>query len=121
MNCAGQKPLSGIISSLSPNTIASTGHIKVKPTLQIDDETLPNIYTCGDVADTKTPNPNSRSAMRQASVVADNILLAATGKAPSYKYKNYWGDGIIKLTLGLVCESLFSFDRFSRWLGMCVD
>ena len=41
--------------------------------------------------------------MRQADTVADNILLAVRGKEPSYEYKNYWADGIIKLTLGLVC------------------
>ncbi|KAK5995481.1 Fe-regulated protein 8 [Cladobotryum mycophilum] len=109
MNCTGQKPLSGVITNLSPNSISSTGHIKVKPTLQIDDDALPKVYTCGDVADTQTPNPNSRSAMRQASIVADNILLAAAGKAPRYKYENLWADGVIKLTLGL--------DRSTTHLG----
>ncbi|KAL7910675.1 hypothetical protein GGI35DRAFT_478096 [Trichoderma velutinum] len=101
MNCAGQRPLSDVIANLSPNSISSTGHIKVKPTLQIDDDSLPNVYTCGDVAETRTPNPNSRSASRQATVVADNILLAAAGKKPRHIYENYWVDGIIKLTLGL--------------------
>lgn len=103
MNCTGQRPLSDVIASLSPNSISSTGHIKVNPTLQIADDSLPNVYTCGDVAETRTPNPNSRSAMRQATVVADNILLAVSGKQPRYTYENYWADGVIKLTLGLVC------------------
>ncbi|RFU78998.1 apoptosis-inducing factor [Trichoderma arundinaceum] len=101
MNCTGQRPLSDVIVALSPNSISSTGHIKVKSTLQIADDALPNVYTCGDVAETKTPNPNSRSAMRQATVVADNILLAVGGKKPSYIYENFWADGVIKLTLGL--------------------
>ncbi|KAL7938588.1 FAD/NAD(P)-binding domain-containing protein [Trichoderma chlorosporum] len=101
MNCTGQRPLSDLIADISPNSISSTGHIKVKPTLQIADDSLPHVYTCGDVAETNTPNPNSRSAMRQATVVADNILLAAAGKKPSYKYENLWADGVIKLTLGL--------------------
>ncbi|KAL6827622.1 hypothetical protein V8C40DRAFT_242389 [Trichoderma camerunense] len=101
MNCAGQRPLSDVIANLSPSSISSTGHIKVKPTLQIDDDSLPNVYTCGDVADTKTPNPNSRSGTRQATVVAENIILAVAGKKPRHIYKNQWVDGIIKLTLGL--------------------
>lgn len=74
----------------------------MKPTLQIDDDTLPNVYACGDVAETHTPNPNARAAMRQAEVVADNILLDIYGKKPRYPYKPQWGDGLIKLTLGLV-------------------
>lgn len=44
--------------------------------------------------------------MRQASIVADNILLEARGKAPKYTYENYWADGVIKLTLGLVRKLL---------------
>lgn len=103
MNCTGQRPLSDVVATLSPNSISSTGHIKVKPNLQIADDSLPNIYICGDVADTNTPNPNARSAMRQGTIVADNILRAAAGKPPSYIYENQWADGVIKLTLGLVC------------------
>ncbi|EHK44202.1 hypothetical protein TRIATDRAFT_87269 [Trichoderma atroviride IMI 206040] len=101
MNCTGQRPLSEVVATLSPNSISSTGHIKVKPNLQIADDSLPNIYICGDVADTDTPNPNARSAMRQGTIVADNILRAAAGKTPSYVYENQWADGVIKLTLGL--------------------
>ncbi|KAL6875087.1 FAD/NAD(P)-binding domain-containing protein [Trichoderma novae-zelandiae] len=101
INCTGQRPLSEVISSLSANSVSPTGHIKVNPTLQIADNSLPNVYACGDVAETNTPNPNSRSAMRQATVVADNILLAAAGKAPRNIYENLWADGVIKLTLGL--------------------
>lgn len=47
-------------------------------------------------------NPNARSAMRQAEVVADNVILATRGKQPRHKYTPQWGDGLIKLTLGLV-------------------
>ena len=85
-----------------PAAISPSGHIKVKKSLQIDAEHLPNIYACGDVADTHTPNPNARSAMRQASVVAENILLVTQGRQPKHQYSNLWADGVIKLTLGLV-------------------
>lgn len=70
--------------------------------MQIADDQLSNIYACGDVALTGVPKPNARSAMHQATVVADNVVLAAMGKMPRHKYKPHWADGVIKLTLGLV-------------------
>jgi NADH dehydrogenase FAD-containing subunit len=66
------------------------------------DDSLPNIYACGDVADTSVPNPNARSAVHQAEVVVDNLLLALRGKQARIKYTPQWADGVIKLTLGLV-------------------
>ncbi|KAK4183884.1 hypothetical protein QBC35DRAFT_507079 [Podospora australis] len=101
VNCTGQKPASGIMANLSPQSIAPSGHIRVKPTLQIDDDSLPNIYICGDVADAHVRNPNSRIAGRQAEICADNVVLAVRGKKPKYQYAEMWGDGFIKLTLGL--------------------
>ncbi|GAB1313713.1 hypothetical protein MFIFM68171_03923 [Madurella fahalii] len=101
INCTGQKPASGLIADLAPNATSPSGHIRVKPTLQIDDDSLPNVFVCGDVADTKAPNPNSRIAARQAEIAADNVVLAVRGKKPSHTYRPQWGDGVIKLTLGL--------------------
>ncbi|KAK4108052.1 FAD/NAD(P)-binding domain-containing protein [Canariomyces notabilis] len=101
IECDCFKPASGLITELAPEAISPSGHIRVKPTLQIDAD-FPNIYVCGDVADTKAPNPNSRIAARQAEIAADNVVLAVRGKKPRYTYKTQWGDGVIKLTLGLV-------------------
>ncbi|KPM40295.1 hypothetical protein AK830_g6291 [Neonectria ditissima] len=101
INCTGQKPASDILKDLAPDAITESGHIKVKPTLQLDNDDFPNIYACGDVADTKTPNPNGRSASRQADVAADNVLLAVRGKPPTYLFETNWADGMIKLTLGM--------------------
>ncbi|KAI1294111.1 hypothetical protein F5Y03DRAFT_320354 [Xylaria venustula] len=101
VNCAGQKPNSAMITELSPNSVTTSGHVRVKPTMQIDDESLPNVYVCGDVAETSTPNPNSRSARAQASVAADNVILAIDGHKPTNKYRPQWLEGLIKLTLGL--------------------
>jgi apoptosis-inducing factor 2 len=104
--CTGQKPNSDVVRSLSPLSIDHEGYVKVKPTLQIDDEAFPNIYVCGDVAATGERNPNARSAMRAAMVVADNILRATEGKKPKHKYRPHWADAVIKLTLGLVSSLL---------------
>ncbi|KAK3373074.1 hypothetical protein B0T24DRAFT_249554 [Lasiosphaeria ovina] len=116
INCTGQKPASGLIGDLTPSSIAASGHIKVKPTLQIADESLPNVYVCGDVADTHDMNPNSRIAARQAEIAADNIVRAARGKAPTLEYKPRWGDGVIKLTLGLDRSMTHFWDGSSELL-----
>ncbi|KAL2214189.1 putative apoptosis-inducing factor [Sarocladium strictum] len=102
INCTGQKPASGILEDLSPGSITPGGHISVKPTLQIADSQLPNIYVCGDVADAKVPTPNGRAAIRQAAVVVDNILASIRGQQPCHTYEYSWPmDSFIKLTLGL--------------------
>ncbi|KAK3320494.1 hypothetical protein B0T19DRAFT_477754 [Cercophora scortea] len=101
INCTGQKPASDLVADVAPNAIAPSGHIRVKPTMQIADDALPNVYVCGEVAETDASNPNSRIAARQAEVAADNVVRLARGKTPCYKYKNRFGDGAIKLTLGL--------------------
>ncbi|KAK4152282.1 apoptosis-inducing factor 2 [Chaetomidium leptoderma] len=116
INCTGQRPASRLIAELAPDAIAPSGHIRVKPTLQIDDESLPNVFVCGDVADTKDTNPNSRIAGRQAEIAADNVVLAATGKEPSYTYSPGWGDGVIKLTLGLDRSTTHFWDGESELL-----
>ncbi|KAK4222465.1 hypothetical protein QBC38DRAFT_489790 [Podospora fimiseda] len=101
INCTGQKPASGLIAELAPHTITESGHIRVKPTLQIDDDSLPNVYVSGDVAAAHARNANSRIAARQGEIAADNIIRAIRGKAPNRTYKEEWGDEVIKLTLGL--------------------
>ncbi|KAH0440183.1 hypothetical protein CcaCcLH18_02553 [Colletotrichum camelliae] len=101
VNAIGQQPSSHIVSELAPEAIAKSGRIKVKPTMQINVDSLPNIYVCGDVAETGVTNPNARSAMKQAMFAADNLVLSLQGKKPSYFYQPAWADAVIKLTLGL--------------------
>ncbi|EEP82858.1 predicted protein [Uncinocarpus reesii 1704] len=101
INCTGQKPSSNLFAELSPGSISPSGHIDVKPTMQVNDDSLPNVYACGDVASLHVGNPNSRSATHQATVAGDNVVLAAMGKKPRATYTRHWADGVIKLTLGL--------------------
>ncbi|KAJ5471087.1 FAD/NAD(P)-binding domain-containing protein [Penicillium desertorum] len=101
VNCSGQRPSSALVSDLSPDAISPTGHIRVKPDLQIRDDSLPNVYVCGDVADAGVRSPNARSAMHQATTVAKNIVQAVTGNTPTETYLPFWADSVIKLTLGL--------------------
>ncbi|KAI1204945.1 FAD/NAD(P)-binding domain-containing protein [Annulohypoxylon truncatum] len=101
VNCTGQRPNSKLVAALSPTSISESGHILTKPTLQILDDSLPNIYCCGDVSENNTAHPNSRSAMRQAKIVGYNVVSATEGEKPREKYIPHWTDGGIKLTLGL--------------------
>ncbi|KAI1246717.1 hypothetical protein MGN70_010596 [Eutypa lata] len=101
INCTGQRPASHLIADLSPDSILKTGQVRVKATLQIVDDSFLNVYACGDVAETGTQNPNARSANRQGSIVAGNVLAAIQGKAPSREFIPSFVDGVIKLTLGL--------------------
>ncbi|KAL0934151.1 uncharacterized protein CTRU02_210950 [Colletotrichum truncatum] len=101
VNAVGQQPSSHLVSQLAPEAVAKSGRIKVKPTMQIDVDSLPNIYVCGDVAEAGVTNPNGRAAMKQAIFAADNLVLALQGKKPSNLYSPAWADGVIKLTLGL--------------------
>lgn len=90
------------MADAAPNAIAPSGHIRVKPTLEIDDGALPNVFVCGDVADTKVANPNSKTATRQAEIAAYNVAMAARGMKPIHTYQEAWVDGFINLTVGLV-------------------
>ncbi|KAF6809914.1 hypothetical protein CSOJ01_06623 [Colletotrichum sojae] len=101
VNAVGQQPSSQLISDIAPEAMAKSGRIRVKQTMQIDADSLPNIYVCGDVAEAGVTNPNARAAMKQAMFAADNLVLALQGKAPSRLYRPSWTDGVIKLTLGL--------------------
>ncbi|SPO05558.1 uncharacterized protein DNG_08245 [Cephalotrichum gorgonifer] len=101
VRCIGQRPNSHIIAGLSKDSITPEGHIKTKPTLQIADDSLPNVYVCGDVAGCGEQNPNARSAMRKAMVAADNVVLATRGEPAKYTYEPFWGEAFIKLTLGM--------------------
>ncbi len=83
--------------------------------MQIDDESLSNVYVCGDVAETNTPNPNSRTARIQGTIAADNVILAIDGHKPTNKYKPEWLEALIKLTLGLVII-LWFLSRLKRKL-----
>ncbi|KAK2030412.1 FAD/NAD(P)-binding domain-containing protein [Colletotrichum zoysiae] len=101
VNAIGQQPSSQLISEFVPEAIAKSGRIKVKPTMQIDVDSLPHIYVCGDVSESGVTNPNGRAAMKQATYAADNLILGLQGKEPTNIYQQHWADSFIKLTLGL--------------------
>ena len=50
--CTGYTPRSELIQTISPSSIDEWGYIKVRPTLQIADRELSNVFAAGDIADT---------------------------------------------------------------------
>ncbi|KAI1623826.1 putative disulfide oxidoreductase [Exophiala viscosa] len=105
VKCIGQTGATKSIANLTPSCLTQSGHIKVKPTLQVTDPAFPTIYAVGDVAELGI-NRNSRAAMHQATVAAENIVNAIHEKPQAeYRYE-WWQDGI-ELTLGLTKTVVF--------------
>ncbi|KAH8430841.1 NAD(P)/FAD-dependent oxidoreductase [Aspergillus melleus] len=97
--CIGQRPNSSLIQALSPKSVSASGHIRVRPTLQLADSTLDRIYAAGDVIELNSIR-NARSAFEQAQYVANNIVASIRSKKQA-EYHYRWWEGATKLTLGL--------------------
>lgn len=82
----------------------------VKPTRQLLDPSLENIYAAGDVVEFNGVK-NSRSAMEQVVVASDNIVRSIAGKRQK-EYHRKWWEGAIELTLGLVSLVLTGKSRY---------
>jgi NADH dehydrogenase FAD-containing subunit len=115
IKCTGQRPASGILSSLSPSSISDSGTIQVKPTLQIADPDYPNIYAFGDVAATGGPRMG-RAATFQASTVAKNILRSISG-GQLVEYRTLVLETAIDLSLGIVRRTLLFFPLLAEFVG----
>lgn len=100
LSCAGQRANSDIIAQISPESISASGHIRVKPTLQLADARFPNIFAAGDIIESDVTK-NGRSAFNQAGVASGNILRMIRGR-PLQSYEPVWWENSIALTMGLV-------------------
>lgn len=95
VKCIGQKPNSNLLSfSVSPS-----GHIQVRPTLQLADPPTNNVYAAGDIID-RDIIKNGRAAIEQAQIVAKNIVRQIQGKN-LIEYQPQWWERATKLTMGL--------------------
>ncbi|WYZ42177.1 hypothetical protein EsH8_V_001072 [Colletotrichum jinshuiense] len=98
--CTGATPNTGFLSTFIPSLLSgTTGRIKVRPTLQLDDDAHPNIFALGDIAEVNGPKMG-RTAMAQAEHVSENMVAMIKGALPS-EYKPKVIDGLLKLSLGL--------------------
>lgn len=79
----GGRPATAFLSTLSPNPLTSTGHVKVKRTLQLAEES--NILAVGDVTDIKEQKQVGK-ALGYIDLVVGNILgVLNGGKLKEYK------------------------------------
>ena len=82
------------------SAFSKSGYIRVKPSLQIDDERYTRIYVAGDVIDAGDIK-NGRSSMQQGQIAAKNIVHSIRGRK-QIQYQQKWWEGLTKLTMGLV-------------------
>lgn len=81
----------------------ANGFIKVAPTLQFADPQYPNLYACGDIADSGA-HKAARPGAGQAAAVAQNIASMVQGGQASQTIAV--DPPAIHISLGLVCTSL---------------
>jgi NADH dehydrogenase FAD-containing subunit len=117
INCAGASPTTSYLSAY-PDLMTPDGYVTISPTTTVlsskGTTPLPRVFAAGDVVDASSfgvVNPNARSAMRQATIAADNISRLALSSLtnPSEpldrvklrEYQPHFAEAVIKLTLGL--------------------
>ncbi|KAG0748828.1 hypothetical protein G6F16_007316 [Rhizopus arrhizus] len=99
--CIGMTPNSDLLRKLSPKTInEETGFVKIKNTMQIQDDRFQNIFAAGDVAD-HTDVKTGHYAWMQGLAALTNIKKLINGakqeELEPYKSKDL---ALIKLILG---------------------
>lgn len=102
----GQTPQSEILRSLAPQCIDPQSFIAVKPTLQIQDDTYPNIFALGDIAATNA-HKAARPALKQAEVVARNIQHLLSNNEGGLEEYKVTDPAAIHLTLGIEKSVIF--------------
>ncbi|KAI7333943.1 FAD/NAD(P)-binding domain-containing protein [Hortaea werneckii] len=102
--CNGQTPQSEILRSISPQCIDAQGFIRMKKTLQIDDDKRQNVFALGDIAATAA-HKAARPALRQAEIARANIIHSIAGE-PLEDYE-VTDPAAIHLTLGITKSVIF--------------
>lgn len=106
----GQTPQSELLASLSPDCIDAQSFIRVKDTLQIQDERFPNIFALGDIAATKA-HKAARPALKQAEIVTKNIQDLLLGSKEDLAKYAVTDPAAIHLTLGIEKSVIFRNPR----------
>ncbi|KAJ3033626.1 hypothetical protein HK097_004784 [Rhizophlyctis rosea] len=89
--CVGGKANSALLTTLSPTIVDKCGRVKVKPTMQIEDDRYPNVFAAGDVTNTEDPNSGG-VAWKHGDVIYQNILKMIAAKesgAPTTPLTNH--------------------------------
>ncbi|OOF96832.1 hypothetical protein ASPCADRAFT_4875 [Aspergillus carbonarius ITEM 5010] len=121
VKCVGQRPNSALVRSMSPLSVSETGHVRVRPTLQIADEAFDCMYAAGDLIEADGIQ-NARAAFEQAQVVAANIIRSIKGKTQK-EYRPPWWEAATKLTVGLTKSVTYIGDGSAELVfgGTCAE
>ncbi|KAI8639688.1 hypothetical protein BD408DRAFT_371256 [Parasitella parasitica] len=101
ITCIGMSPNNSLIKTIAPESInPETGFVKIKPTMQIQDDNYPNIFSAGDVCD-HTDVKTGHYAWMQGLAALNNIRKLISGASQDelepYKSKDL---ALIKVILG---------------------
>ncbi|RMZ80925.1 hypothetical protein DV737_g2721, partial [Chaetothyriales sp. CBS 132003] len=105
----GQKPNNDLVANLATKDKASlinpaNGMIRVRATLQVDDERYDNIFAVGDIADTGA-HKAARPGIAQAEVVVKNVMALIQDQKPQARFEV--APAAIHMTLGLTYNVVF--------------
>lgn len=108
--CIGMTPNSGMLGAISPDSISKeTGFVKVKPTMQIQDDKFTNIFAIGDVIE-HTDVKTGHYAWMQGLAALENIRKMINGATQQelvpYKSKDL---ALIKVVLGEVNNNIYIY------------
>lgn len=96
--CIGMTPNSDLLKTFSPNTInEKTGFVKVKPTMQIQDDGVNNVFAVGDVADHTDVKTGHYAWMQGVAALTNIRHLIAQEEVEPYVSKDL---ALIKVVLG---------------------
>lgn len=106
----GQKPNNQLVAGLAASSDSAeaelvnpaNGFLRVRPSLQLQDEAYSHIFAVGDIADTGLQKA-ARPGAAQAKVVAQNIFSLIQGERAEAKFEK--NPPAIHLSLGLVRNS----------------
>ncbi|KIY62463.1 FAD/NAD(P)-binding domain-containing protein [Cylindrobasidium torrendii FP15055 ss-10] len=98
----GGLPNTAFLKTLDPSILSSSGHVKVKPTLQVQGHD--DIYVMGDIIEWEEQR-NAIKAQAHMGIVVPNILSSVAGNPPTKEYKGSYE--IIALTNGRNSGSIY--------------
>lgn len=109
IRATGQKPNNELVGTLPATNSEGllnpeNGFIRIKKTLQLQDDAYSNIFAVGDIADTGV-HKAARPGQGQAKAVASNTLSMLSGKTPDVEFEK--SPRAIHLSLGMKRNVVF--------------
>ena len=101
--CRGPRPNTDFLSTLGEDALSATGHIRVKPTLQV--KYHPRIFAAGDVIDWDEQK-RAIKYVAHAKIVVGNVMSVLRDRQPNALYRGCYE--AIVIANGKVCLIQFA-------------